>query len=90
MCQAALPQHWIDSAPTPAERARRKAALDRLAVVRDGYKVMDGPAVLFLIETWGRRFDWVPCERGARGVLVHDPRGKLVEESEAVRWLLIP
>src|SRR5947209_1353758 len=46
VCQANLPDHWLDSAPTSAERARRMAALDRLAVVRDGYKVYDGPAVL--------------------------------------------
>ena len=60
MCQAALPQHWLDLAPTPAERARGRAALDRLDVVRDGYKVMDGPAVLDLIRRWDRRFEWVP------------------------------
>ncbi len=90
MCQAALPQHWLDAAPTSAERARRRAALDRLAVVRDGYRVYDGPAVLFLIETWDRRFEWVPGERGGRGVLVHNSRGKLVEDSALTDRLLIP
>ncbi len=29
-------------------------------------------------------------DRGDRGVLVHDPAGKLVEESETVRRLLTP
>jgi len=90
VCQAALPQHWIDSAPNIAERASRRAALDRLAVDRDGHKVMDGPAVLDLIRRWDRRFEWVPGERGDRGVLVHNPRAMLVEESETLRRLLVP
>ena len=90
VCQAALPQHWIDAAPTPAERARRRAALDRLAVLREGYRVYDGPTVLDLIRRWDRRFEWVPAERGDRGVLVHNPRAMLVEESETLRRLLVP
>src|SRR5213593_525865 len=85
MCQAALPQHWIEAAPTPVERARRRAALDRLAVVRDGYRVYDGPSVLDLIGTWGRSFDWTPGRD--RGVLIHDRWGRLIETS-ALRRLL--
>ena len=88
MCQAALPQHWLDAALTPAERARRRAALDRLAVVRDSYRVYDGPAVLDLIRTWDHSFDWTP---GAdRGVLIHDRRGRLVETSALTATLLRP
>jgi len=89
MCHAALPQHWLDAAPTPAERARRRAALDRLAVVRDGYRVYDGPAVLDLIRTWDRSFDWTPGEQGDRGVLVHDSRGRLIETSACAGRLLV-
>ena len=88
MCQAALPQHWLDLAPTPAERARRRAALDRLAVVRDGYRVYDGAAVLDLIRTWDRSFDWTPGED--RGVLIHGPGGRLVEQSALIGRLLVP
>src|SRR3989442_10337010 len=88
MCQAALPQHWSDAAPTPAERARRRAALNRLAVVRDGSKVFDGPAVLDLIRTWDRSFDWTPGED--RGVLIHDRQGWLIETSGLLRRLLRP
>ena len=88
MCQANLPGHWIESAPTGAERARRKAALDRLAVVRDGYRVYDGPAVLDLIRQWNRRFQWSPD--GDRGCLVSDSEGRLVESSEVCRAFLTP
>jgi len=89
MCQANLPGHWLDAAPTSAERLRRTAALSRLAVVRDGYKVYDGRAVLDLIRTWDRRFEWTPGGRGDRGVLVYDTRGKVVE-SGLIRKVLTP
>ena len=88
MCQTALPQHWIESAPTVAERARRRAALDRLAVVRNGYRVYDGPAVLDVIRTWDRNFEWTPGKD--RGVLIHGPSGKLVEHSVLTGRLLVP
>ena len=75
---------------TYARRASPQAGgPGRLAVVQDGYRVYDGPAVLDLIRRWDRRFEWVPGERGDRGVLVHDTRGRLVEDSEAIRRLLV-
>jgi len=88
MCQAALPEHWLDGAPTIAERARRRAALDRLAVVRDGYRVYGGAAGLDLSRTWDRSFDWTPGED--RGVLIHGPGGRLVEQSALIGRLLVP
>lgn len=87
MCQAAKPAHWLDSAPTPAERARRKAALDALAVLRDGYRVIDGPAVLDIIRRWDKGFEWVPGKD--RGILITDQRGRL-EDSTLIRRLLSP
>jgi len=88
MCQADLPHHWIDAAPTSVERARRRAALDRLAVIRNGYRVYDGPAVLDLIRTWDRSFDWTPGKD--RGVLIHDRRGRLTETCAFLNGLLVP
>ena len=88
MCQAALPQHWLDAAPMPAERARRRAALDRLAVVRDGYRVYDGPAVLDVIRSWDRSFEWVPGED--RGALIQDRMGRLIEASDLLGRLVVP
>ena len=88
MCQAALPQHWLDLAPTPAERARRRAALDRLAVVRDGYKVMGGPTVLDLIRRWDRAFAWEPARD--RGAVIHDGQGRMIETSALAKFLQRP
>lgn len=89
VCQAALPAHWIESAQTPAERARRRTALERLAVVRpDGIRVMDGPAVLDLIRRWDRAFEWVPSKDA--GIAVYKPGRGLVEESALARRLLTP
>ena len=88
MCQANIIGHWLDGSPTAEERARRRAALERLAVVRDGYRVYDGPAVLDLIRTWNRSFDWVPGEDW--GILVHDLRGRLIEHSALAGLLLRP
>ncbi len=88
VCQAALPQHWLDSAPTGAERDRRRAALDNLAVVRDGYTVMDGPAVLDLIRCWDRGFSWQPSKD--RGALITDQQGRLIETGGLSRALLTP
>jgi len=83
-----LPGHWLDSALTSAERGRRKAALDRLAVVRDGHRVYDGPAVLALIRRWDKAFEWVPSED--RSVLIHDQWGRLIETSQLAEKLLEP
>jgi len=83
-----MPGHWVDSAPTPAERARRRAALDRLALVRDGYRVYDGPVVLDLIRRWDKAFAWEPGRD--RGVLVTDWRGLLIDRSTLVGVLLRP
>jgi hypothetical protein len=52
--------------------------------------VYDGPSVLGLIKRWDQRFEWVPGERGDRGVLVHDERGRLVEDSALAARLLVP
>src|SRR3989442_3992033 len=79
MCHAALPQHWLDAAPTPAERARRRAPPDRPAGVRDGYRVYDRPAGVGPNPNWDRSFDWTPRGQGGRGVLVHESRGRVIE-----------
>jgi hypothetical protein len=61
--------------------------LDRLAVLRDGYRVYDGPAVLDVIKRWDKAFRWGPENKGA---LIHDARGRLFETSTLVKALLRP
>ena len=88
VCQANLPGHWLDAAPTSTERARRKAALERLVVVRDGYRAYDGPAVLELIRRWEKPFAWKSVRDF--GVLIHTEGGKLRPDSRLIRRLLTP
>src|SRR5437773_4003150 len=59
MCQANLPGHWLHSVQNAAERARREAALDRLAVVRDGCTVS-------AFDMGPRRESRCPGDRGGR------------------------
>jgi|SRR5947208_7919814 len=72
-----------------ARRASAQAGgLDRLAVVRDGYRVYDGPAVLDVIRSWDRSFEWVPGED--RGALIQDRMGRLIEASALLGRLVVP
>ncbi len=89
MCQANLIGHWLDGASTAKERRRRKKALEAIVRVdQHGRRSWDGPAVLDLSRHWGASFDWVPGRD--RGILVHDLRGRLIEQTALARMLLRP
>src|SRR2546426_9282097 len=61
---------------TYARRASPQAGgPGRLAVVQDGYRGYDGPAVLDLIRRWDRRVLWGSGGGGGSGGVGHGPKG---------------